>query len=132
MASCLRAEEYAKRTYTKQIGEFSLACDRIYYMGDETEISPEEEAEALTLLAEAIVHFKKYSFPHTLLKASPIKIKVRSGKLILFTVSDAYWGAWIEEDARIENEEYDSEMEEKAQKEAEKLAEKTPLEKSEE
>ena len=120
MACCLRPEEYEKRTYTKKIGEYTLTCDRILEMEDETEISPEEEAEALTLLEEAIGHLKKYLFLHSLLKSSPIQIKVKSGKKILFGVSDDYWRAFDDERTRIEIEKYDREMEEKARKEAER------------
>ncbi|KAF8944050.1 hypothetical protein BGZ47_004713 [Haplosporangium gracile] len=116
MASCLLKSEYERRTYIKQIGEFQLSCDRIWYMGDETEISPEEETEALTILNETLTIFKERMFMHSLRKSSPIRIQTKSNKLILFVVSDVYWDAWQAELKRRDLEEDEKEAGEAAKK----------------
>ncbi|KAG0375473.1 hypothetical protein BGX24_009041 [Mortierella sp. AD032] len=105
MACCISNKEYERRTYLKQIGEFTLACDRIYYMGDQSEIDPLEEAEALKTLDEILDFFKKHLYKHSLRKTSPIRVSTKSGKEILFTLSDAYWDAWVAEEERKAQEE---------------------------
>ncbi|KAF9988873.1 hypothetical protein BGZ80_001107 [Entomortierella chlamydospora] len=109
MASCLTRAEYERRTYIKQIGEFTLSCDRIWYMGDESEICPEEETEGLTLLNETLTFFKKHMFMHSLRKTSPVRIQTKSGKVILFTVSNTYWDSWQAELDRRDQEEDEKE-----------------------
>ncbi|KAF9935177.1 hypothetical protein BGZ75_005304 [Mortierella antarctica] len=116
MASCLLKSEYERRTYIKQIGEFQLACDRIWYMGDETEINPEEEAEALTILNETLIIFKERMFMHSLRKSSPIRVQTKSNKVILFAVSDTYWDAWQAELKRRDLEEEEEEEKETAKR----------------
>ncbi|KAI1291513.1 hypothetical protein EDD11_008905 [Mortierella claussenii] len=133
MAACLPRSEYERRTYIKQIGEFTLSCDRIWYMGDESEICPEEETEALTILNEALTFFKKHMYMHSLRKTSPVRVETKGGKVILFTVSDAYWDAWQVELKRIAQEEDEKEEKEKEEKEkaAKVAAEKAQSEKEE-
>ncbi|KAG0211474.1 hypothetical protein BGX28_007835 [Mortierella sp. GBA30] len=126
---CLRESEHQRRTYIKQIGEFTLNCDRIWYMGDESELCPEEETEALTILNEVLAVFKEHLFMNSVRKATPIRVKTKRGKVIIFTVSDAYWDAWRAELIRREEEEDEKEKE---KEEAEKAAENTQLEKKEE
>ncbi|KAF9909069.1 hypothetical protein EC991_009130 [Linnemannia zychae] len=122
MAACIMQSEYERRTYIKQIGEFQLCCDRIWYMGDETEINPEEEAEALGILHEVLEFFKKHLYLHALRRVAPIRVETKSKKLILFVPSEAYWDAWGAELKRKEEEEDEREAAEEAAKEASKLA----------
>ncbi|KAF9552212.1 hypothetical protein BGW38_009501 [Lunasporangiospora selenospora] len=116
MAACLMPGEYESRTYIKQIGEFQLTCDRIYHMGDETEISPEEEAEALEILNDVLEGFKKHLYMHSLRKVSPVRIEVKSKKEMLFGISEAYWNAWEEELIRRDAEEDEREAADEAAK----------------
>ncbi|KAF9139339.1 hypothetical protein BGX30_008070 [Mortierella sp. GBA39] len=112
MAACLMRKEYERRTYIKQIDEFTLSCDRIFQMGDQSEIDPVEEAEALKILNETLAFFKEHLFIFSLRKTTPVRVRTTRGKEILFTVSDAYWDAW------------QAELEQRAQEEDEKEKEK--------
>ncbi|KAG0047417.1 hypothetical protein BGZ83_007534 [Gryganskiella cystojenkinii] len=114
MAACLTRKEYERRTYIKQIDEFTLSCDRIFHMGDQSEIDPEEEAEALKILSETLAFFKEHLFMHSLRKTTPVRVRTKKGKEILFTVSDAYWDAWQAELDRRDQEEGEKEKEEEA------------------
>ncbi|KAG9071098.1 hypothetical protein KI688_008641 [Linnemannia hyalina] len=114
MAACLMREEYERRTYIKQIGEFTLACDRIFQMGDQSEIDPEEEAEALKMLNETLAFFKEHLFIFSLRKTTPVRVRTTRGKEILFTVPDAYWDAWQAELERRDQEKDEREKEEEA------------------
>ncbi|KAG0015727.1 hypothetical protein BGZ82_001298 [Podila clonocystis] len=125
MAACIMPSEYERRTYIKQIGEFQLCCDRIWYMGDETEISPEEEAEALGVLHGALEVFKKHLFLHSLRKTAPIRVETESKKLIIFGVSETYWDAWQAEVERRDKEEDEIEAAKMAQLEQKEDQKKT-------
>lgn len=91
-------------------------------MGDESEIYPEEVTETLTILNEILMFFKKHMFMHSLRKISPVRVQTKSGKVILFTVSNAYWDAWQAELERRDQEEDEKEKEEEEAKEAAKKA----------
>ncbi|GJJ71695.1 hypothetical protein EMPS_04052 [Entomortierella parvispora] len=115
MAACLRREEYERRTYIKQINEFTLTCDRILHMGHQSEIDPVEEAEALEILNETLAFFKEHLFIHSLRKITPVRVHTKKGKEILFTVSDAYWDAWQADlERRAQEEDDEKEKEEEA------------------
>ncbi|CAO3566010.1 unnamed protein product [Mortierella alpina] len=105
MAACLTRKEYERRTYIKQIDEFTLACDRMMHMGDQSELDPAEEAEALKILDETLAVFKQHLFMHSLRRTTPVRVRTKKGKEILFTVSDAYWDAWQVELGRRDQEE---------------------------
>ncbi|KAF9205113.1 hypothetical protein BGZ49_004443 [Haplosporangium sp. Z 27] len=118
MAVCLSKKEYERRTYIKQIDEFTLACDRNLYLNDQSELDPEEEAEALKILNEVLAFFKEHLFLHSLRKTTPVRVRTKSGKDILFTVSDAYWDAWKAELERRAQEDDEKEEEEERAKNA--------------
>lgn len=121
MAACLSRKEYERRTYIKQIDEFTLACDRILHMGDQSEIDPAEEAEALKILNETLAFFKEHLFIFSLRKTTPVRVRTKKGKEILFTVSEAYWDAWQAELERRDQEEDEKEKEEEAKNVAKEL-----------
>ncbi|KAG0374776.1 hypothetical protein BGX24_009978 [Mortierella sp. AD032] len=87
-------------------------------MGDETEISPDEEAEALGVLHEVLEVFKKHLFLQSLRKAAPIRVETKSKKVILFDVSEAYWDDWQAEVKRKDQAEGEREAAEEDEREA--------------
>ncbi|KAF9079349.1 hypothetical protein BGX23_004325, partial [Mortierella sp. AD031] len=68
MAYCITAAEYERRTYIKKIGLYTLTCDREHELKDETELSLEEETEAVEKLEEIIAFLKKHLYIHSLKK----------------------------------------------------------------
>ncbi|KAF9546721.1 hypothetical protein EC957_009481 [Mortierella hygrophila] len=121
MAACLMRSEYERRTYIKQIGEFTLTCDRIFQMGDQSEIDPVEEAEAMKMLNETLAFFKEHLFIFSLRKTTPVRVRTTRGKEILFTVPDTYWDAWQVELDRRSQEEDEKEKEEEAKNAAKEV-----------
>ena len=64
------------------------------------------ETEAVKKLEEIIPFLKKHLYIHSLKKAQPITLEVKTGKEILFEFDDKYWEDYYEELVKIGEEEF--------------------------
>lgn len=114
MSACSRTKEYERRTYLKQINDFTLACDWTLHRGDQSEIDP-VEVVVLKIPGDPLAFFKEHLFIYSLRKTLPARVRTKKGKEILFTVSDDYWGArQVELEWMVQEEEDEKEKEDEA------------------
>ncbi|KAF9301623.1 hypothetical protein BGZ74_006488 [Mortierella antarctica] len=120
MTAALSLSEYQECTYIKQIGDFTLSCDRSQLSAGESALSAAEEAEALQLLDQAMTLLKKYLFFFGMRRSNPLLVDTKSGKRVHFVVTDEYWEQWcIAEDARLDGEDRIKEEAKKKEEEEE-------------
>ncbi|KAF9386090.1 hypothetical protein CPB97_004135 [Podila verticillata] len=119
----LTLSEYQERTCIKQIGDFTLSCDRSQFSENESELSAAEESEALDLLEHVMDILKKYLYIFAMRRSNPLFVDTKSGKRVHFVVMDEHWKNWVNvESERLDKEWENKEAEKAAKKEAEKKA----------
>ncbi|KAG0027715.1 hypothetical protein BGZ82_008799 [Podila clonocystis] len=125
MTATLSLSEYQERTYIKQIGDFTLSCDRSQLSDHESSLSAEEEAEALQLLEQAMALLKNYLYVFGMRRSNPLFVDTKSGKRVNFVVTDEYWEQWcIAEGARLDEKDQIKEEAKKKQEDALEKAKK--------
>jgi len=82
-------------------------------MGEQSELNPEEEEEAVRSLEGILSFLKMHLYLDSLRQTMPIKVETKNNKIVMCSVSSAYWDAWEAELARRKQEEMKEMVEEK-------------------